>query len=595
MIKLCYDIECTHYQFDKIKEIHCIAIGNVDSGKVDLYVTEEEQKEAVERLSKADVLIAHNGIRFDHKVIQMFYPEFKPKATHDTLIMSRLAKPKWRQHSLKIWGDVLRFKKGDYADVFKAEAGENYVSGDEWLAYNDAMGEYCIQDVRVNISVYKQLLKYVGKMFTWDNLELEQYITDLMETQRDIGVGFDVDKAEELYYTLRDRREELDKIITKDFAGFYKRTPTFTPKRDNKRYGYKEGSSLCKLIWEPFNPGSRDHIEFYFRQRYKWEPTEFTDSGKAKLSETVLESLAERFPEAGPLAERFMINKRLGMLSEGKGAWLKLQKDGRIHGSVNPQGTVTYRATHSAPNLAQIPGVEAPYGKECRSLFGPRMKGFVQVGCDMSGIEARLLGHYCQRFDGGALNDVILNGDIHSHNQKLAGLATRSEAKTFFYALMYGAGDQHIGEMLGGGRAKGSRARATFMKNMTAYSTLLSRVNNYRKQNKKMVKALDGRLIPVDNEHTSLNYLLQSAGAILSKEWIREFHKMCAEAGYEHGVHYYQMLYVHDEIQLAVREDLAEHIGDICVKAIESAGVIHKLNIPITGEYKIGENWKDCH
>ena len=607
MENLCYDIECTHYEFDKIHKIHCIAIGDLETGRTSLYVTEGEQQEAVQRLQKAKDIVAHNGIRFDDKVMEMFFPGCGIKTTRDTLVMSRLAKPKWRMHSLDSWGKVLRFKKGTYAADFKAAAGDSYVPSQEWQEYNEDMGQYCIQDVRVNIAVYNKLLQDVGQMFTWENLELEQYILDLMETQKNTGVGFNVQKAEELFYTLKDRRDELDITIKRNFDGFHKRTPVFTPKRDNKSRGYIKGSSMCKLEWQPFNPSSRDHIEFYFKKEYKWEPEELTDSGKAKLSETILKSLATRFPEAGPLAERFMIDKRLGMLSEGRNAWLKLQQNGRIHGSVNPMGTVTSRATHSSPNLAQIPsaqldddgkllwGAEGNYGADCRDLFGPHKKGFIQVGCDMSGIEARLLGHYCQRFDGGALNDVILNGDIHSHNQKLAGLATRAEAKTFFYALMYGAGDAHIGNMLGGTRFTGSKARATFMKNMPAYTTLLSRIKAFRKQNRKHIKAIDGRMIPVDNEHTSLNYLLQSAGAILSKEWIRQFHRLCKEAGYILGKDYYQMLWIHDEVQLAVREDIADAIGKLCVKAIEIAGELHKLKIPITGEYDKGTTWAECH
>ena len=208
MKRLCYDIEANHYEFDKLHTIHCIAIGEVGSKNVSLHVTEEEKKEAIQILNEADVLVGHNLLRYDHTALKMFYPEFNPKNTHDTLIMSRLAKPKWRQHSLKIWGDVLGFKKGDYADRFKAEAGDSYETGQEWQSYNDDMGAYCIQDVRVNLAVYNRLLKAVDVMFSWENLELEQFTIEILEEQKKIGVGFNVQKAEELYYTLRDRREE---------------------------------------------------------------------------------------------------------------------------------------------------------------------------------------------------------------------------------------------------------------------------------------------------------------------------------------------------------------------------------------------------
>jgi hypothetical protein len=47
-----------------------------------------------------------------------------------------------------------------------------------------------------------------------------------------------------------------------------------------------------------------------------------------------------------------------------------------------------------------------------------------------------MFGHYLARYDGGKYIEVILNGDIHTHNQEAAGLPTRDAAKTFIYALL---------------------------------------------------------------------------------------------------------------------------------------------------------------
>ena len=59
--------------------------------------------------------------------------------------------------------------------------------------------------------------------------------------------------------------------------------------------------------------------------------------------------------------------------------------------------------------------------------------------------------------DEGYTNE-ILNGDIHTANQKLAGLESRDQAKTFIYALLYGAGDAKLGSVAGRGRAVGQAA-----------------------------------------------------------------------------------------------------------------------------------------
>ena len=92
--------------------------------------------------------------------------------------------------------------------------------------------------------------------------------------------------------------------------------------------------------------------------------------------------------------------------------------------------------SHQAPNMAQIPAVYSPYGKECRGLWIVE-KGFKLVGVDAKGLELRMLAHYMN--DKEYTNEVI-NGDIHTANQIAAGLETRDAAKTFIYAFIYGAG-----------------------------------------------------------------------------------------------------------------------------------------------------------
>ena len=597
MSRLVYDLETNHYDFKVMSKLHCIAVIDVDTKEERLYV-EGEFEECIDRLEKADELIAHNQCKFDLPALKIFFPKFNPKGKiRDTVIMSRLYRPKWYTHSLERWGETLRFKKGSYAKDFKEKMGDAYEEGMEWASYNDDLGRYCLQDVRVNRRVYLECLKGLAFFYNEESLELEQYTTDLMEKQKAVGVGFNREKATTLLLKLLDRRDELAEIIGKSFKGFYKPGKLFTPKRDNKARGYVKGSQMQKIIWTEFNPGSRDHIVYWFKKKYQWEPEEFTDGGKPKVSDDVLESLANIYPEAGPLAEYLMVEKRISAIQKGRGSWFNnLTPEGRIHGSVNPQGTITYRASHSNPNLGQIPKVGKPYGAECRELFSHGMgAGWKFMGCDMSGIEFRLLAHYLFRFDGGSLVNTVLNGDIHTENQKAAGLPTRDLAKTFIYAFIYGGGDFKLGSIVGKGRKEGARLRAQFLKGMPALAELIQRITNYRKANKGYIRILDGRHIPVDHVHCTLNYLLQSAGAILSKAWMRRFHTLCNQSGYVWGKDYMQLLWVHDEIQCAAREEVVEHIGQLAVKAIEDVGVEYKLNCPITGEYAIGDNWKETH
>jgi DNA polymerase I-like protein with 3'-5' exonuclease and polymerase domains len=231
------------------------------------------------------------------------------------------------------------------------------------------------------------------------------------------GFTFDLKSAGMLQADLAAQREEIHKALRDVF-----------PTRVIERYSEKTGKRLKDEVIE-FNPGSRDHIAYWLKKKYDWKPKVFTNGGKPMIDEEILEEM--EYPEAKKLVGYFMLDKRLGMLSEGKNAWMSLVKDdGRIHGRVNTNGAATGRCTHSNPNMAQVPSVRKPYGKECRQLFTVP-NGYKLVGTDLSGIELRCLAHYLALYDDGDYGREILNGDIHTRNQLAAGLPTRDAAKTF--------------------------------------------------------------------------------------------------------------------------------------------------------------------
>jgi len=255
-------------------------------------------------------------------------------------------------------------------------------------------------------------------------------------------------------------------------------------------------------------------------------------------------------------------------------------------------GSITSRCSHSHPNTAQVPSIKAPYGKECRELFKTD-PGFSLLGCDVSGLELRCLAHYMGRFDGGAYGKVLLEGDIHTANQEAAGLPSRDASKTFIYAFLYGAGDQKIGSILGKGASVGKKVKNQFLRKTPALKELRKAVQ--LKAKKGFLKGLDGRTIPVRSEHSALNTLFQSAGAIICKRWVVELHKLLQLEGYTYAQDYAQVAFVHDEIQMIVKEDYVRDIGNLAVKAIGVAGDAYNFRIPLTGEWTCGRNWAETH
>ena len=431
------------------------------------------------------------------------------------------------------------------------------------------MLQYCVQDVLVNVKLYD---KIISKDYSQDAMDLEHDIHRICLEQQTFGFPFDEEKAAALYAKLSGRRDELKQIMVH----------TFEP-------NIIELKTKTKVL--PFNPSSRQQIADRLQKR-GWEPKAYTESGQVIVNETTLKEIEDTIPEAKLLLEYLMLVKRLGQLSEGKNGWLKLSKNGRIHYSTNTLGAVTGRATASRPNVQQVPSERAEYGKECRELFHAP-KGWELMGSDQSGIELRCLAHYMGKWDKGAYGKVILEGDIHTTNMEALGLTDRSISKTWAYGFLYGAGVEKLGNIVGKGKKEGSRLKDKFLEALPALKNLQDSVKE--EATKRKVKGLDGRIIPVRHQHASLNTLLQSCGAILAKRWVVTFHQLCKEQGYTHGVEFQQCAWVHDEIQILVKEGTGDVFGKLAQKAMRLTGDYYKFGVRLDAEYNIGRSWADTH
>jgi DNA polymerase I-like protein with 3'-5' exonuclease and polymerase domains len=602
-----FDIE-TDGLLEDLTQIHCLALLDIDTGEIiscppDRHAFVMTIEEGLRHLMEADLIVGHNIIKFDIPAIQKLYPWFQPKGmVRDTIVLSRLIytnlnerdfayrnknpnfpKNMIGKHSLEAWGHRLGVYKGDFHKT------------SDWSQWSWEMQEYCEQDVRVTYYLWN---KIQAKQYSEPAIELEHEFAEILLKQEQHGFCFDVEAAKKLYVQLCKRRLELETELQKIFTprllpvkitNLYK--SQFTPKQDNKRLGYKAGATFTKIVLTEFNPASRDHIAWWLRLHYRWKPKDYTPDGQPKVDEKVLERLP--WPETKLLTEYLMVEKRIGQLAEGRQAWLKLEKNGRIHGQVVTNGAVTGRCTHKYPNIAQVPAVGVPYGKECRSLFVVP-DGYCLVGCDASGLELRCLAHYMARFDDGAYAKELLDGDIHTLNQKAATLPTRDHAKKFIYALLYGAGNAKLGSIIERGSAEGRILRQRFLTKIPALALLQEEIAKKVKQ-QGYLKGIDGRFLHIRSEHSALNTLLQSAGALLVKQATVFLYQELTQHGYVWGRDWAQVAHIHDEIQLQVKEEFADEIGKIAVRCFERAGRHFNFRIPITGEYKIGQNWAETH
>jgi len=589
MRRLFFDLETDGLDPDVI---HCIAVG--EEGHPVWSYGPDQIKEGLEMLCEADELIAHNGIGYDFKVIKKLYPSwhFEGKRT-DTLVLSRLIRadlknedftynwsteimPKklFGSHSLKAWGMRLQSKLG--GDFLKGD----YDAG--WEHWSQEMQDYCEQDVRVAMALYKFL-----KVDQWPDeaLDMAHEISEVAENIGNAGWTFDEAKAGKLYAELCTRREELDHEL-QDLFEPWEVHETIIPKRNNKTLGYIEGEPFTKTTVVNFNHNSRRHIEFCLTKKYGWKPSKKTPQGHAIIDDVVLGELD--YPEAKKLSELFLIQKRIGQLAEGPQAWMKkVDGDGKLRHRIICPSTRTLRCTHIKPNLSQVPAVRLPYGQQCRELFTVP-SGYQLVGSDLSGIEIRLFAHFLAAYDGGDYAKVILESDIHSYNQKATGLATRDQAKSWLYSTLYGAGDAKVGSLIGKGAKEGKRLKENFISQVPAYGILKNKVEEASE--KGFITSLGGNRIKVNSTHTALNSLLQSASSAISSKWV----VLIANEIKKQNLDVTILGWIHDEVQMAVKGD-PDHVGNIARRCAEEAGKAFEIRLPIEAEYSVGRTWADTH
>lgn len=465
MIEAIFDVEGNGL-LETITEIHQLSFTLREDGKVKgkyRWVGFDKVRDGLRMLEKVDRIVGHNIIGFDLLAIWKVVGWKPPKRVQvvDTLILSCLIHPDIRGgHSLEEWGERVGVRKTDYKAAFiewKKEQDPEYVytKDDEWIAWNPVMGDYCDQDVAVNVKVYDRLLEDM-KGWDWTAAErMEHAFARYFARQGWRGVMVDRPHVErcieaweqematieaEVEPLLPPRKGTLGQLrsVTPPKLQFKKNgQPTAAceawfdelRKVGDTWYGSKygvahklptpsdENGERQPLITEfPMKLADQEELKAWL-MNVGWVPTMWSykkekdkhgklrvkrgDDGKPVPAQPKfhekgelcknLEAINSEFPEVAKVVRWLVVRHRLGF---ARAVLENIRHDGTVPAKGFALGTPTSRVAHSAP-VANVPKAEdtVVYGKECRSMFVAR-KGRVMVGVDAAGLELRCLAHY---------------------------------------------------------------------------------------------------------------------------------------------------------------------------------------------------------
>ena len=609
-----FDIE-TDNLYHKVTKLHCIALKRIGVDDEVLLFDDivNPISNGLDILYSADRLIGHNIIQYDIPVLEKLYNIKLTRNVLDTLNLSMICFPEYQKHGLEDWGTRLGFEK------FNPVTGKEYTDEEwkerkkikqtVWDNYTAEMGAYCKQDVRVTELV---LWKCNVDELDPNVIKLSNAFSWIIADQVNNGCRIDKEGLEKLQAQIEVEEKRASEELLKQL-------PTFIDydfkvyKRNNKNQNIKAGDIEAIEIKTPFNLQSTYHWMRYLKEKYGFEPPLVRRKGKEEptpcLDDEVLAGIEDKYPEVKDLLLWKTANKIRKMIYTGDtSVYNLLDEKGIIRGGVKTDGTVSGRCAHNNPNLATMPGVrtnddgiilgiKGKYAYEVRSLFIPR-DGFVQVGFDAKGLEYMCLAHYINNKHFSV--DVIENGDIHTFTQNALGFETRKQAKTFEYAYLYGAGKQKLADGLsqGTGHTVTVQDVNKYIKKFTdALPGLEELHNNLREQfrNKGTITGLDGRELHARSEHSLLNLLLQSSGAVVMKYCLVCFKEELDKVGMKLHTDYSFLLNVHDEIQAEVKPDKVELYKECAQRAVDRTNKELKLNCKLQIDIKVGKSWAECH
>lgn len=643
MSRYVFDIE-TDGLLDTCSTCWIIYVLDIDTNETRYWLPFKGEMGWMDVFNDAKLLIGHNVRGFDFPALEKLFGYVPKRATavHDTLIMSMVMNYNRfgsRGHSMEVWAESLGKKKVEHED---------------WTQYSEEMRIRCEGDVWINKDMYAVVIAEVVALANREPqiapyMRAEHFVAEWCAKAELHGWPFDVDAATPLFakmeVELEEARAKIQPLlgyrvvpmdqITEEGVEKWTRTGEYIGKVETKFPKWtKQGcyhSNIAEWFgvdpWSGFEGEERPIAGEYCRIKFKeldldsvadvkvflfrngWEPTEWnykrkqnSETGRTVMQKTspkITEDSLEVMHGNGKLYCDFLTTKSRHSILK---TWLeKVDGDGYLHGTCFSIGTPSMRARHNI--IVNVPSVDSAWGKEMRSLFKCK-DGWVLVGCDSSGNQARGLAHYLKNPE---FVELLLNGDIHQYNANvltevlktelgIEHTVPRSVAKRILYAFLFGASGGKLWSYIFGiqNKVSGNKLKGGFLRAVPGFAALIDKLTRTFKATSRTgdgyIPSIAGNRIYVDSTHKLLVYLLQACEkATCSAATMLTMLQLEAE-----NIPYIPCIMMHDEIDFQVPAEHGERARQIGKQAFQDGPRLFGIEI-MDGDGKVGKTWYDVH
>lgn len=623
-----FDIE-TDGLLDSLTRMHCLCASIYEDNTLIEEVVITNMAELVPFLERQPILIGHNVIRYDFPAIQKLTGYKHRGVIIDTLALSWYLYPERKEHGLESWGEDVRVAKPHIED-WENQSLSDYVNR-------------CATDVVINTIIFGDFKNYLKEIYVDQSIErIMAYLTwkmDCAAEQERVPLTIDREYCKATLVTLNALVEERKSVLAEAMPSISKYdtkskpSKMFTVKGELTKAGENwlglladkgleadyEGTVEVLKSTELPNPTSITQLKAWLFS-LGWQPTIFNytpnkageiraipqiqDKDKKLCSNILI--LAEDNPSVEALKGLFMLQHRVGVL---EGFLECSNEQGKMVAQI-AGFTNTLRFKHKKP-VANLPGVDKPYGKEIRGAIIAESDSHLFCGSDMSSLEDTTKQHYMMFYDPEYVTQMRTPGfDPHLDVAVLSGVLTpeqveehklydatggkegvshkkvRSKAKVVNFSGIYGAGPPKIAQTTGMSLQEATLLHTIYWERNKSVKQI-SNDTVFKEVRKQMwlynpVSRFWYSLRKPKDRFSTLN---QGTGVYCFDTHI----KNVRQQGIEISLQY------HDEIGFSFLKVEEQQIKDKLNRAIAKTNEILKLNVPLGISIDIGKNYAEAH